>query len=163
MANGYSRLKRIGTGTGHRSGNEEGPVLADLHLHKRFEDELLPLKRTLNGLRKGDAGQAARLNVAKQGKRYRAAVVDHDLQRIGGLAEHGYAQHVAGVESVSVGARRIRGKQDKGHGEEAANDREQRAGREVKLAAQPRSAIFPGEGHRHQLQIKTSIHRSYSG
>ncbi|OWK22107.1 hypothetical protein AJ88_15240 [Mesorhizobium amorphae CCBAU 01583] len=131
MANRYSRLKRVRSGMGHRSGNEERPVLADLHFHEGLEDELLLLKCALNGLREGNGGEAARLDITQQGKRNGAPIIDHDVERIGCLADNRNAQDVTAVERISVCGGRIRGEQYKGYGE-ATNHREHAADRRFK-------------------------------
>ena len=142
MANGYSRLKRVRSGVRYGSGNEEWPVLANLHFHEGLQDQLLLLKGELNGLGKRNRGEATCWNLAQQGKRYRARIVDDDFQRIGWLAEHGHAKDIASVKSVPIRVSNIGGEQNKDDGETTTHCAHA-TGRILKPDEQPSAPLLP--------------------
>src|SRR5258708_28327296 len=61
VANGYSWLERVRSGVSDCSADEERPVLADLHLHERLQDQVLLLKRALDLMGQVSRCEAARL------------------------------------------------------------------------------------------------------
>ncbi|KSV68779.1 hypothetical protein N183_30910 [Sinorhizobium sp. Sb3] len=96
---------------GNGAGNEERPVLPDLDFDIGVEDQFPLLVSAPDILRKGAGRQATGPNVSEKWKRDRAAIIDHNLQRIGWFPEDQDTHHVARVEEIPVGAGEVRGEQ----------------------------------------------------